>query len=141
MVEIRQQVQNRARQLIEELMIATNQATARFLAKHGGASLRRVVRSPERWQRIVLEARKYGETLPGEPDSRALEAFLAKRSKADPLRFPDLSLVIVKLMGSGEYVVEQPGQRRWATSAWRCATTRTPRRRTGASPTSSPRAC
>ena len=108
-VEIRQQVQNRARQLIEELMIATNRATAQFLAQHGSASLRRVVRSPERWQRIVLEARKYGEALPHEPDSRALEAFLAKRRQADPLRFPDLSLVIVKLMGSGEYVVEQPG--------------------------------
>jgi exoribonuclease II len=108
-VEIRQQVQNRARQLIEELMIATNQATAHFLAEHGGASLRRVVRSPERWQRIVVEARKYGETLPNEPDSHALELFLAKRRQADPLRFPDLSLVIVKLMGSGEYVVEQPG--------------------------------
>ena len=108
-VEIRQQVQNRARQLIEELMIATNRATASFLAKHGAASLRRVVRSPERWQRIVLEARKYGESLPNEPDSRALEAFLAKRRQADPMRFPDLSLVIVKLMGSGEYVVEQAG--------------------------------
>jgi exoribonuclease II len=107
--EIRQQVQNRARQLIEELMIATNRATAQFLSEHGDASLRRVVRSPERWQRIVMEARKYGEALPAEPDSRALEAFLAKRRKADPLRFPDLSLVIVKLMGSGEYVVEQPG--------------------------------
>jgi exoribonuclease II len=108
-VEIRQQVQNRARQLIEELMIATNRATAQFLAEHGGASLRRVVRSPERWQRIVSEARKYGEALPAEPDSRALEIFLAKRRKADPLRFPDLSLVIVKLMGSGEYVALQPG--------------------------------
>jgi exoribonuclease II len=108
-VEIRQQVQNRARQLIEELMIATNRATAQFLAEHGGASLRRVVRSPERWQRIVMEARKYGEALPKEPDSRALQLFLARRRKADPLRFPDLSLVIVKLMGSGEYVVEQPG--------------------------------
>ena len=108
-VEIRQQAQNRARQLIEELMIATNRATAQFLAERGGASLRRVVRSPERWQRIVMEARKYGEALPPQPDSRALEAFLAKRRKADPLRFPDLSLVIVKLMGSGEYVVEQPG--------------------------------
>ncbi len=108
-VEIRMQVQNRARQLIEELMIATNRATAHFLAAHGGASLRRVVRSPERWARIADEARKYGETLPEAPDSRALELFLARRRKADPLRFPDLSLVIVKLMGSGEYVVEQPG--------------------------------
>jgi exoribonuclease-2 len=108
-VEIRQQVQIRARQLIEELMIATNQATARCLAERGGASLRRVVRSPERWLRIVAEARKYGEALPNEPDSRALEIFLARQRKADPLRFPDLSLVIVKLMGSGEYVVERPG--------------------------------
>ena len=108
-VEIRQQVQNRARQLIEELMIATNTCTARYLASSGGASLRRVVRSPERWLRIAEVARKFGESLPKEPDSRALEAFLARRHAADPLRFPDLSLVIVKLMGSGEYVVERPG--------------------------------
>ncbi len=108
-VDIRQQVQNRARQLIEELMIATNQCTAQFLAERGSASLRRVVRSPERWLRIVDEAAKYGATLPKTPDSRALEGFLAQRRAADPLRFPDLSLVIVKLMGSGEYVVEQAG--------------------------------
>lgn len=108
-VDIRQQVQNRARQLIEELMIATNSCTARFLADSGGASLRRVVRSPERWQRIAEVAKRYGESLPSQPDSLALEAFLARRHRADPLRFPDLSLVIVKLMGSGEYVVEQPG--------------------------------
>jgi len=108
-VELRQQVQNRARQLIEEFMIATNECTARFLADGGGASLRRVVRSPERWLRIAEVARKLGEELPQAPDARALEAFLARRHKADPLRFPDLSLVIVKLMGSGEYVVEQPG--------------------------------
>jgi exoribonuclease-2 len=108
-VDIRQQVQNRARQLIEELMIATNECTARFLASAGGASLRRVVRSPERWLRIAAVAAKFGESLPKQPDSRALEAFLARRHKADPLRFPDLSLVIIKLMGSGEYVVEQPG--------------------------------
>ena len=108
-VDIRQQVHNRARQLIEEVMIATNGCTARFLATHGGASLRRVVRSPERWLRMVEVAKTYGEALPAEPDSQALAAFLARRRKADPLRFPDLSLVIVKLMGSGEYVVEAPG--------------------------------
>jgi exoribonuclease-2 len=108
-VDIRQQVQNRARQLIEEFMIATNGCTARFLAAAGGASLRRVVRSPERWQRIIEVARKLGETLPQQPDSKALEGFLAKRRRADPLRFPDLSLVIIKLMGSGEYVVEKAG--------------------------------
>lgn len=108
-IDIRQQVQNRARQLIEEVMIATNGCTARFLAAQGGTSLRRVVRSPERWLRIVAVAKTYGETLPDEPDSKALEDFLAKRHQADPLRFPDLSLVIVRLMGSGEYVVETSG--------------------------------
>lgn len=108
-VDIRQQVQNRARQLIEEVMIVTNGCSARYLAGRGDASLRRVVRSPERWLRIVAVAKEYGEALPPEPDSRALEAFLAKRHHADPLRFPDLSLVIVKLMGRGEYVMESPG--------------------------------
>jgi exoribonuclease-2 len=108
-VAIAQQVQNRARQLIEEFMIATNGCNARFLARSGTGSLRRVVRSPERWLRIVEVARQYGETLPPAPDSAALEGFLAKRRQSDPLRFADLSLVIVKLMGSGEYVVEAPG--------------------------------
>lgn len=107
-VDIRQQEQNRARQLIEEFMIATNTCTAQFLAQHGASALRRVVRSPERWLRIVEVARKYGEALPQTPDARALEGFLARQRKADPLRFPDLSLVVIKLMGSGEYVVEQP---------------------------------
>jgi len=107
--DIRQQAQNRARQLIEEFMIATNGCTARFLAAHGCAALRRVVRSPERWLRIVEVAHEYGTTLPREPDGQALEAFLAQQHHRDPLRFPDLSLVIVKLMGSGEYVVERPG--------------------------------
>ena len=109
-VDIRQQVQNRARQLIEELMIATNGCTARFLSSHAGASLRRVVRSPERWQRIVEEAMEHGASLPAEPDARAREIFLAAQRKADPLRFPDLSLIVVKLMGRGEYVVETPGR-------------------------------
>jgi exoribonuclease II len=107
-VDISQQPQNRARQLIEELMIATNGCTARFLAVQGSASLRRVVRSPERWQRIVEVAYEYGFRLPSHPDGKALETFLARQHQADPLRFPDLSLVIVKLMGSGEYVVERP---------------------------------
>ncbi len=108
-VGIVQQQHNRARQLIEECMIAANGCNARFLAAAGHGSLRRVVRSPERWLRIVEVARQYDEALPSEPDAKALEAFLARRHKADPLRFADLSLVIVKLMGSGEYVVEAPG--------------------------------
>ena len=108
-VDVRQEAHNRARQVIEDFMIATNGVTARFLAAKGFAALRRVVRSPERWQRIVDVARELGEALPPEPDAKALENFLVKRRKADPLRFPDLSLVIVKLMGAGEYVVETPG--------------------------------
>ena len=109
-VAIRQQVQNRARQLIEELMVATNQCNARFLQKSGASAIRRVVRTPERWPALVALARRYGELLPAEPDGPALEAFLARRHQADPLRFADLSLVVVKLLGSGEYVVEVPGQ-------------------------------
>jgi exoribonuclease-2 len=108
-VDLRVERPNRARQLIEDFMIAANGVTARFLEERGFSSLRRVVRSPERWQRIVAVAKEYGDVLPPEPDSRALSDFLARRRKADPLRFPDLSLVIVKLLGAGEYVVERPG--------------------------------
>ena len=107
--DIALQEHNRARQLIEEVMIATNTCTARYLAGQGAASLRRVVRSPERWLRIVGVAKEYGEVLPDEPNSKALEDFLAKRRAIDPLRFADLSLIIVKLMGRGEYVLETPG--------------------------------
>ncbi len=108
-VAIKQQVQNRARQLIEEFMVATNGVTARFLAGKRRAAIRRVVRSPERWARIAQVAAERGWELPIDPDSKALEQFLAAERKRDPLRFPDLSLVIVKLMGRGEYVVERPG--------------------------------
>jgi len=109
-VDLSLQEKNRARQLIEDFMIAANGVTARFLAAKRFAALRRVVRSPERWQKIVAVAAEYRERLPAEPDARALEAFLLKQMKADPVRFPDLSLVIVKLMGAGEYVVERPGE-------------------------------
>ena len=108
-VGIAEQVQNRGRQLIEEFMITINESTAHFLLKKGIPSLRRVVRSPERWLRIVELAKRYGEILPNEADSKALSLFLAKQHRLDPLRFPDLSLVVVKLMGPGEYVLEQPG--------------------------------
>lgn len=107
-VDIRQQVQNRARQLIEEMMIVANSCNALYLTTHGIVSLRRIVRSPERWGRIVEFAKTFGESLPETPDSGALEVFLAKRHKADPLRFPDISLVIIKLMGRGEYVAGSP---------------------------------
>lgn len=108
-IGIAEQEHNRGRQLIEEFMIATNGSTARFLLKKGIPSLRRVVRSPERWLRIVELAKQYGEVLPNEANSKALSEFLAKRHLADPLRFPDLSLIVIKLMGPGEYVLEQPG--------------------------------
>ena len=101
--------QNRAKQLIEDFMIAANGVTARYLAAKGFASLRRVVRSPERWAQIVAVAAPYGERLPATPDSKALAGFLTARRAADPLRFPDLSRTIVKLMGRGEYAVELPG--------------------------------
>jgi exoribonuclease-2 len=110
LVDLLPQKPSRSKELIENLMVAANGATARFLAEKGLASIRRIVREPARWARIVAVAAEYGEALPAEPDSRALALFLAKRRKADPLRFPDLSLVIVKLMGAGEYVVERPGQ-------------------------------
>ena len=109
-VDLRVQQKNRARQLIEDFMIAANGVTARFLAAKGFASLRRVVRSPERWAKIVAVAAERGAKLPAQPDSKALEDFLSAQRRKDPLRFPDLSLVIVKLMGAGEYVVERPGQ-------------------------------
>ncbi|WP_425485836.1 RNB domain-containing ribonuclease [Gemmatirosa kalamazoonensis] len=100
---------NAARELIEDFMIAANVAIARFLEAHGSSGIRRVVREPERWARIVEIARRYGDALPDAPDSRALAAFLARRRAADPLRFPDLSLSIVKLMGPGEYALDRPG--------------------------------
>ncbi len=100
---------NRAKWLIEEFMIAGNGVVARFLDAKARPSLRRVVRSPERWAKIVEVAARDGSSLPGQPSSRALEAFLSERRLADPLHFPDLSLVIIKLMGPGEYVAELPG--------------------------------
>jgi len=109
-VDLQIEARNNAKNLIEDFMVAANGVSARFLASKGFASLRRVVRSPERWDRIEAIAAKFGEKLPSEPDSQALEEFLIRRRKADPLRFPDLSLSIVKAMGAGEYVVEQPGQ-------------------------------
>ena len=88
--EIKQQPQNRARQLIEEFMIATNGCTSKFLADSGFCSMRRVVRSPERWLKIVKVAQEQGYLLPNEPDAQALEKFLSFKRKEDPIRFPDL---------------------------------------------------
>ena len=100
---------NRAKEIIEDFMIAANGVTARYLASKKFTSLRRVVRIPKRWDRIIELAAERGTTLPKEPDSKALEQFLVSARAADPLRFPDLSLSVVKLLGAGEYVVELPG--------------------------------
>jgi VacB/RNase II family 3'-5' exoribonuclease len=102
---------NRAREIIEDFMIAANGVTARYLASKMFPSLRRVVRTPKRWDRIIELAAERGFTLLQEPDSRALEQFLTVAKAADPLRFPDLSLSVIKLMGAGEYIVELPGDR------------------------------
>ena len=107
LTDLRVEQKNRAKELIEDFMIAANQATASYLKGNGVPSFRRILRSPERWQRIMEVAARWGEHLPLEPDSSALEAFLVKRRQADPLRFPDLSLAIVKLIGRGEYVLDQ----------------------------------
>jgi VacB/RNase II family 3'-5' exoribonuclease len=100
---------NRAKELIEDFMIAANGVMARYLKAKGFPSLRRVLRSPERWQRIVELVSGFGVHLPPEPDASALEAFLVTRKQADPSRFPDLSLTIIKLIGRGEYVLDLPG--------------------------------
>jgi VacB/RNase II family 3'-5' exoribonuclease len=101
---------NRAKELIEDFMIAANDVTARFLKDKKVPSLRRVVRSPKRWDRIVEIAAQYKFQLPAEPDAKALAKFLTGQKAADPLRFPDLSLSVIKLLGSGEYVVELPDE-------------------------------
>ncbi len=102
---------NRAKDIIEDFMIAANEVTARYLAAKGFPSVRRVVHTPKRWDRIVEIASDSKYALPSEPDSRALEQFLVKARADDPVRFPDLSLSIIKLMGPGEYTVEFPGER------------------------------
>jgi VacB/RNase II family 3'-5' exoribonuclease len=101
---------NLARDLIEDFMIASNVAIAKFLEAKGRSGIRRVVREPERWGRIADLAEQYGSSLPATPDSLALANFLIERRAADPDRFPDLSLSIVKLMGPGIYALDLPGK-------------------------------
>jgi len=110
LIDLRPEEKNRAKQLIEDFMIAANGMTARYLDRKGFPSLRRVLRSPDRWDRIVELATRLGGRLGPVPSAPALEEFLAERRQADPERFRDLSLSIVKLLGSGEYAVEPPGQ-------------------------------
>ena len=101
---------NRAKELIEYFMIAANGVVARFLEARGSSSLRRVLRVPERWSRIVALAATWGGSLPAAPDARALSDFLVTAQQKAPERFPDLSLAVVKLLGAGEYVLKRPGE-------------------------------
>jgi exoribonuclease-2 len=101
---------NSARDIIEHFMVTANVEMAEFLEKRRIVSLRRVVKTPERWNRIVEIARAFGEDLPENPDSFALAEFLARRKTAAPSDFPDLSLSIIKLLGASEYVVQQAGE-------------------------------
>jgi exoribonuclease-2 len=108
--DLRVDERNRAKDLIEDLMVAANGVAAKFLESSGLPSLRRILRTPERWSRIVELAREHGGNLPAIPDAPALNAFLEHSRKADPQRFPDLSLCVVKLLGKGEYALKRPGQ-------------------------------
>lgn len=102
---------NRARILIEDLMILTNEAVVRFLLSRNYPVVRRVVRTPSRWPRLVSLAASLGEVLPTKPNSTALARFLRRQQEEDPTRFPDLSLAVIKLLGKGEYVVEHPEEK------------------------------
>jgi exoribonuclease-2 len=109
LVDMRPDQKNRARELIEDFMVAANGVTAVYLEKKNFPSLRRVLRTPKRWDRIVQLAAELGERLPLEPSAPALDSFLNRRRRIDPDRFPDVSLSVVKLLGSGEYALERAG--------------------------------
>ena len=109
-VDIVRQQKNRATSLIEEFMVAANGVIARTFEAAGLASIRRIVRTPKRWDRIVEVAQGLGTTLPAEPDSKALNDFLLAQKQKDPDHFPDLSLAVIKLMGPGEYVLVKPNE-------------------------------
>jgi VacB/RNase II family 3'-5' exoribonuclease len=109
-IEIARQSKNRATSLIEEFMVAANGAIARIFEEARVASIRRIVRTPKRWDRIVEVAAGLGTTLPAAPDSKALNDFLLAQKQKDPDHFPDLSLSVVKLMGPGEYVLVKPNE-------------------------------
>jgi exoribonuclease R len=110
LVDLQPDPKNRAQELIEEFMIAANGISARFLQAQGRTALRRILRTPKRWDRIVEIAKELGEHLPDVPDALSLNAFLMKRRQRDPARFAELSLSVIKCLGAGEYVAERPGQ-------------------------------
>ena len=110
LVDLQTETTNRAKELIENFMVLANGVTARYLTSKKFPSLRRVVRTPKDWDRIVELAHENAFTLPSTPDSKLLDEFLLFAEAKDPVRFPDISLSIVKLLGSGEYVVNLPGE-------------------------------
>ena len=111
LTDLRPDTRNRAKDLIEQLMVASNGVVAAFLDAAGNASIHRVLHTPERWSRIVALAASVNERLPATPDAIALEALLEKRRATDPEHFADFSLSVVKLLGSGEYAVSSPGDK------------------------------
>lgn len=110
LADLRPDYDNRAKAMIEDFMIAANSVTASWLDTKGSPSIRRVLHTPKRWERIVDIALEVGERLPTEPNATALQTFLGRRRAADPDNFADLSLSVVKLLGSGEYAVHRPGE-------------------------------
>jgi VacB/RNase II family 3'-5' exoribonuclease len=110
LTDLRTEAKNRAEELIEEFMIAANGVVARYFAHHGVPCIRRILRTPKRWDRIVTLAARRGGRLPGTADARALNTFLIEQRNADPIGFPDLSLAVIKLLGAGEYALEVPGK-------------------------------
>jgi len=110
LADLRPTQKNRAHELIEDFMIAANGATAQFLEQRGKPALRRILRTPKKWARIVELAAEAGHRLPAEPSVLALSEFLAERRRTDPARFVDVSLCVLKLLGRGEYALHVPGQ-------------------------------
>src|SRR5260370_20558242 len=109
-VDLARQEKNRATSLIEEFMVAANGVVAKIFDDAKVASIRRIVRTPKRWDRIVEVAAGIGATLPAQPDSKVLNDFLLSQKEKDPDHFPDLSLAVIKLMGPGEYVLVKPNE-------------------------------
>jgi len=104
-------LRTRSNDLIEDFMVAANEVMATTLSRAGASSIRRVVKTPERWPRIVELAAQHGGNLPAEPDSLALNLFLKKLKADDPVHYEDLSLCVIKLMGPGIYMLLRPGDK------------------------------
>ncbi|MFL6620965.1 MAG: RNB domain-containing ribonuclease [Povalibacter sp.] len=108
--DLRPSTKNRARELVEDQMVAANGVTARFLESQGFVSIRRILQTPKRWDRIVALAASFGEHLPETPDVIALSAFMEHRRSSDPTHYADVSLSVIKMLGSGEYGIDVPGR-------------------------------